>query len=492
MLYIGGRWVAPASGDRLRIISPWTEKEIACVAAASTLDIDTAVSAARRAFEEGPWPRMAIEDRIAAIGRLRQIMARRRADIAQSITDEMGSPITASRTQQAQVPLSMLDAFINIAREIPLTMVRPSATGQSLVVRQPKGVVAAIVPWNAPLMAITMKLGPALLAGCCVVVKTAPETAVSGNLLAEMLDESGLPEGVVSILAADREVSEYLALHPGVDKVSFTGSTAAGRHLAARCGTLLRPITLELGGKSAAIVLDDADIPATVESLRVGSFRNSGQVCSLKTRILVSRRREPDVLSALEELLDTMPVGDPNDPETQIGPMVSKRQMDRVAGYIEKGITDGARVIKGGLGRPGGLTHGWFVRPTLFADVDPHASIAQEEIFGPVLSVISYEDESQAIAIANNSAYGLNGSVFSNDVERAIAIARRIKTGVVEINGCGVGFHSPIGGVKASGLGREAGPEGFEPYFEYKAIGVPNGVGPVLSLPQRPRAIDRV
>ena len=474
-LYIGGQWLSPASDDRIDIISPWTENIIANVAAASLADVDKAVTAARHAFDSGPWPKMSMSDRITTVARLRDIMARRRSEVAEVITREMGCPITASLSQQAQIPLAMLDAFIEIARELPLTMLRTAATGQGQVFRHPKGVVAAIVPWNAPMMSITMKLGPALLAGCCVIVKTAPETALSGQLLAEMIDEAGFPEGVVSVVPADRVPSEYLALHPGVDKVSFTGSTAAGRHLAERCGALLRPITLELGGKSAALILDDADIADAVEKLRVGAFRNSGQICSLKTRILVSRRRRDDVVAALESLLDTMPVGDPHDPHTQIGPMVSRRQMNRVVGYIKQGIKEGACLVKGGPGLPPGLSRGWFVKPTLFADVDPASTIAQEEIFGPVLSILSYDDEDHAVAIANHSQYGLNGAVFSADVDRAFSIAQSIKTGVVEINGCGVGFGSPIGGIKASGLGREAGPEGFEAYFEYKAIGVPRG-----------------
>ena len=277
----------------------------------------------------------------------------------------MGSPITFSKKLQAGVPVLMLDAFIDIARAFPFSELRQSATGNGLVLREPKGVVAAIVPWNVPMMTTIMKLGPALLAGCTVVIKPAPETPLSAYMLGEMLQEAGLPEGVVSILPAGREASEYLALHPGVDKVTFTGSTGAGRHLAAKCGELLRPITLELGGKSAGIFLDDADIPAGVEALRLGSLRNSGQVCSLKTRILVSRRRQDEMLDAFSGLLDSMPVGDPNDAATQIGPMVTRRQMERVSHYIETGLAEGAHAVHGGTGRPEGLNHGWFVTPHL-------------------------------------------------------------------------------------------------------------------------------
>ncbi|WP_138470387.1 aldehyde dehydrogenase [Poseidonocella sp. HB161398] len=472
-LFVGGEWHLPSGGERISVVSPFTEEVIAGIAAAAPADVDRAVAAARCAFDTGPWPRMAMAERIAAVARLRAVMERRLEEVAQVITAEMGSPITASRTQQALLPIRMLDAFMEIARELPLRELRSSAEAHALVLRQPKGVVAAIVPWNAPLMSLTMKMGPALLAGCTMIIKTSPETALSGNLLGEMIAEAGFPDGVVSILPAGRETSEYLALHPGVDKVSFTGSTGAGRHLAARCGEMLRPITLELGGKSAALILDDADLPSVVASLRVGSLRNSGQVCSLKTRILVSARRRDEVVDALAAMIGTMPVGDPNDPATEIGPMATRVQMERVAGYIGKGLEEGARAVCGGRGRPEGLERGWFVRPTLFDGVTPDATIAQEEIFGPVLSVIGYANEEEAVAIANNSPYGLNGSVFTADPGRGLEIAARIKTGVVEINGSGVGFRAPIGGVKASGLGREAGAEGFDPFFELKSIGLP-------------------
>ncbi len=472
-LYIGGEWVSPDSSKTVEVISPVSEEAIAAVPSASFSDVDRAVASARHAFDKGPWPRMPLEERIAVVSRLRDAFITRRDILAQVITDEMGSPITFSSNLQAGVPILMLEAFIDIAREYPFRELRRSATGNALVTREAKGVVVAIVPWNVPMMTTIMKLAPALLSGCTVIIKPAPETPLSAYLLGEMLQEAGIPEGVVSILPAEREASEYLALHPGVDKVTFTGSTGAGRHLATKCGELLRPITLELGGKSAAIFLDDADIAAGVEALRMGSLRNSGQVCSLKTRILVSKDRRDELLDHFGALFDSMPVGDPNDPATQIGPMVTRRQMERVGGYIDQGLKDGALAVRGGSGRPEGLNHGWFVRPTLFANVDPDATIAQEEIFGPVLAVSTFESEEQAVQIANNSVYGLNGAIFSSDVDKAIDMAGRIKTGTIEINGGGVGFQSPIGGVKQSGIGREGGREGFDPYLEIKSIGIP-------------------
>lgn len=473
-LYIGGQWVAPESGEGLGVISPLHEEVIARVASAGRGDIDKAVAAARRAYDRGPWPRLPVEERIAAIGRLRGIFARRQEDLAQAITAEMGSPIAQSRSIQTTVPLMMMDEHCQIASETyPWTELRQSASGNALVRRYGKGVAALITPWNAPMMTVIQKLGPALIAGCSVVLKPASLAPLSAYLLAELIEEAGLPEGVVNVVTCDREVSEYLVLHPGVDKVTFTGSTFAGQHLASKCGELLRPITLELGGKSAGIVLDDADIPATAEALRLLSFRNSGQICTLKTRILVSKRREAELVEAMAEMVRSMPVGDPYDPNTHIGPMVSEKQQRNVESYIDAGIREVGAPVVGGRGRPEGLEKGWFVKPTLFAGVDQNAKIAQEEIFGPVISVIAYENEDDAVAIANNSIYGLSGSVFSQDIERAVAVAERVRTGVLEINGSPFGFHAPFGGIKQSGIGRESGWEGFEPYVELKSIGIP-------------------
>jgi betaine-aldehyde dehydrogenase len=473
-IFVGGKWIKPNSTKKLEVISAFTEQPIATVPLGDAADVDAAVAAARKAFDTGLWPKMSVQERVAAVKRLRDVLERRKEEVAQAITAEMGSPITQSRAIQATVPLMMLDEHSQIASEsYPWSEIRRSATGNALVRRYPKGVAALITPWNAPMMTVIQKLGPALLAGCTVVLKPASLAPLSAYLLAECAEEAGLPEGVLNVITVDRREAEYLVLHPGIDKVTFTGSTGAGKHLAMKCAELLRPITLELGGKSAGIVLDDADIPATINSLRLLSFRNSGQICTLKTRILVSKKREAEFVGALGEMVRSMPVGDPNDPETHIGPMVSQKQRENVERYIDIGIKEGCKIVAGGLGRPEGLNHGWFVQPTLFAGVEPDSRIAQEEIFGPVLTVLPYEDEDQAVEIANNSIYGLSGTVFSTDIERAIAIADRVKTGVLEINGAPFGFHAPFGGVKQSGTGRESGWEGFEPYVELKSIGLP-------------------
>ncbi len=470
-LFIGGEWVRPDSTSVVDVVSPSTEEVVASVVTASRADVDRAVGAARHAFDHGPWPRASLQERMVVIGRLRDLIHEDRDAIATLITEEMGCPISTSHWMQAAGPTIMLDMFLEVAPTYPFEEVRRTATGNGLVVREPIGVTAAVVPWNAPILVAMLKLAPALLSGNTVVLKPAPETPVSAYYLAELVQRAGLPDGVLNVLPADRDVSEYLCTHRGVDKVSFTGSTAAGKRLAMLCGSDVRRITLELGGKSAAVVLDDADVASTVESLRIGSLRNSGQVCSNKTRIVVPRARRDEFVDAFAAMLETMPVGDPFDPATQIGPMVSSRQRERVEGYIELGKQEGSLVVGGG--RPRALDRGWYVEPTIFADVSPDATIAQEEIFGPVITIISHDGDADAVDIANNSQYGLHGSVFSGDVERALGVARRVRTGALDINGAGAGYHSPLGGFKQSGIGREAGPEGFDAYVELKSIGLP-------------------
>ncbi len=331
--------------------------------------------------------------------------------------------------------------------------------------------VVAIVPWNMPQFLIAGKLAPALLAGCPIIIKPAPETPLDALMLAELIAEIDLPPGVVSILPGGREVGEQLVGHPGVDKVAFTGSTAAGRQVAATCGAALRRVSLELGGKSAAIVLDDADPGVVAQGVRVAGLMNSGQACVAQTRVLVPRSRYGEYLDALASMVEEVPVGDPTDRAVEIGPLVTRSQQERVRGFIEHGITEGARLVVGGSGRPDGLDRGWYVRPTLFADVDNGMRIAREEIFGPVLSVIPYRDGDDAVGIANDSDYGLSGSVWTQDAEWGLDVARRVRTGSFGVNQpYSMDPAAPFGGMKASGIGRELGPEGLEGYLEAKAI----------------------
>jgi acyl-CoA reductase-like NAD-dependent aldehyde dehydrogenase len=469
-LFINGEWTKP-SGERIEVVSPSTEATIGTVSAAAFEDVNAAVNAAREAFDKGPWPRMTPAERGDVLRRVRNAIEERREDFAQLITDEMGSPISQSRAIQVGTPLALLDSYIELAETFPFRDIRTSPSGSALVTREPVGVVAAVVPWNVPLTVAIIKLAPALLVGCTVILKPSPETSLTTLALAQLFEQAGLPKGVLNVLPAGREVSEYLVGHPELDKVTFTGSTAAGRRIASICGQQLTRVTLELGGKSAALILDDADLDKTVEALRLGALRNSGQVCSLKTRLLIPRRRHDEFIDRLRDLISSMPVGDPHDPATQIGPMVTARQRDIVQNYIEIGAQEGAKPIIGGGRAP--REKGWFVDPTVFTDVSPDMRIALEEIFGPVLAVLPYDNEEMAVELANHSQYGLNGAVFTSDLDHGLAVASRIRTGTVEINGNPPGFHAPVGGFKASGIGREAGHEGFEAYVEPKSYGIP-------------------
>ncbi|GAA1133079.1 aldehyde dehydrogenase [Nocardioides aquiterrae] len=469
--FIDGDWVAPASGDTIQVVSPHTEQVVATVPEGSTADIDAAVAAARRAFDEGPWPRMSPEERIGIVQSFSNLYAGKLGEMAEVISTEMGSPLSFSNLAQAPAPWMQIEAFLGIARAYPWEESRTGVLGTEVLVRrEPVGVVAAIPPWNVPQFTIMSKLVPALLAGCTVVVKPAPETPLDPYLMAELLQEAGVPHGVVNIVAGGREVGEHLVSHPGVDKVAFTGSTAAGRKIAAVCGQQLKRVSLELGGKSAAIVLDDADLAATMEGLKFTALMNSGQACVAQTRILASRSNYANVVDALAETVSAMQVGDPLDPATEIGPMVAQRQQERVEKYIALGQEEGARVVVGGNGMPDGLSSGWYVRPTVFADVDNRMRIAQEEIFGPVLSVIAFDDVDDAVRIANDSEYGLAGTVWTGDVDAGLDVARRVRTGTYGVNTYTMDFAAPFGGFKSSGVGREFGPEGLAHYTELKSI----------------------
>ncbi len=470
-LFIGGTWAQPATDSVLEVVSPHSEEVVARVPEGSTADVDAAVAAARQAFDEGPWPRMTPAERIDVVQNFSGLYAARLTDMAELITIEMGSPISFSNLAQSPAPWMQIEAFLGIAREFPWESMRPGVLGADVMVRhEPIGVVAAIPPWNVPQFTVMSKLIPALLAGCTVVVKPAPESPLDGYLLAELLLEAGVPEGVVSIVAAGREVGEHLVSHPGVDKVAFTGSTAAGRKIGAICGEQLKRCSLELGGKSAAIVLDDADLGSTLEGLKFIGVMNSGQACVAQTRVLVSRDRHDAFAGALAEAVAGMKVGDPMDPSTEIGPMVARRQQERVEKYIALGQEEGAQLLTGGLGMPEGLDRGWYVRPTVFAGVDNRMRIAQEEIFGPVLSVIPYDDVADAVRIANDSEYGLAGTVWTSDAEAGADVARRVRTGTIGVNTYTMDFAAPFGGYKASGVGREFGPEGLAQYCELKSV----------------------
>ncbi|MBX7433265.1 aldehyde dehydrogenase [Mycobacterium sp. Y57] len=473
-LFIAGTWRKPGTDAHIEVVSPHTETTVARVVAAGPADVDLAVQEARTAFDEGPWPRTDPAERIDTIRRLAKIYGERRAEMAELITAEIGAPISFAQRAQVGLPAMMMNAFCDLAQSYPWQENRAGRYGPDIAIRrEPVGVVGAIVPWNMPQFLVVTKLIPALLAGCTVVVKPAPESPLNALLLAQIIAEAGLPPGVVSVLPGGGAVGESLVRHRGVDKVSFTGSTAAGRSVATACAADLRRVSLELGGKSAAIVLDDADPDAVAAGIRSASLSNSGQICNALTRILVPASRAAEFTDALAAEVQALVVGDPTDPATQTGPLVSRRQQQRVSGYIDQGIRAGARVVTGGAGMPAGLEKGWYVRPTVFDQADNAMSIAREEIFGPVLTVIAYADTDDAIAIANDSEYGLAGAVWTADDERGLDVAAAIRTGTFGVNrGYTMDPFAPFGGVKASGYGRELGREGIDGYTDTKSIAV--------------------
>ena len=481
-LFIGGKWVTPQGTGRIEVINPTTEQVIASVPDGTEADLDLAVAAAREAFDHGPWPRMAPAERGAVLKKVADLLAAEMSEMAELITTEMGAPLLFSHMGQVAAPMMVLNYYGDLASTFKFDEVRTGVLGGDvLVAKEAVGVVGAITPWNVPLFLAVGKLAPALAAGCTVVLKPAPETPLDAFRLAELFEAAGLPEGVLSVVPAGREVAEYLVRHPQVDKISFTGSTVAGKKIGALCGESLKRFTLELGGKSAAIICDDADLATSSETLLPNALMNTGQACIAQTRILAPTSRYDEVVDALcTAISEKWIVGDPMQMETGVGPLLAARQRERVEGYIAKGREQGATVALGG-GRPAGFGTGYYVEPTVFTGVKNDMVIAQEEIFGPVLSVIAYDGDAEAVAIANDSDFGLCGSVWTSDNVRGLGIARQVRTGTYMVNsGMPFDFATPFGGFKNSGMGREFGPEGLEAFLEFKSITFPAGYSPAI------------
>jgi len=468
-LFLNGAWAAPSSTQSLSVISPVTEEEIMRFPDGAPADMDRAVAAARGAFDSGPWPRMSAQERGEALLKVAAALTRRLPELANAWTAQVGAPISLTRYASTQAP-GLFEFYGRMIQTCTLIDDRKRDDGRiAHIVREPAGVVAAITPWNAPMVLLCYKVAPALAAGCTVVSKPAPETPMDAYLLAECIQEAGLPPGVFNVVPAGRETGDYLVRHPGIDKISFTGSTAAGRHIMAACAERMARCSFELGGKSAAIVMEDADMSHVLQSLAPFSMPITGQVCFSLTRVLVPKSRATEIRDAYVGAIRNLKVGDPFDAGTHMGPLTMSRQLTRVQGYIEKGRAEGARLVLGG-GRPSQPKKGYFIEPTVFADVDTRMTIAQEEIFGPVVSFITYDGIDDAVAKANGTMYGLHGAIYTADAERGYQVARRIRSGSVTINGMIVDYKMPFGGFKQSGIGREGGIEGLENYFEVKTI----------------------
>ena len=473
-LFIDGEWVQPSSSAVFDVIDSATEQVYFQVPEAQPADMDLAIGAAYRAFHRGPWPRLSHLERAEYLRAMADNLEVRALDYSAMWPRESGV-VHAIAKAGAPGYAETLRFYASLADDYPFeepytpNPLSLAGGGYGLLVREPVGVVGAIIPWNAPLPLILTKLAPALLAGCTVIIKVSPEAPGAGYLLAEIAEEVGLPNGVLNVITADREVSELMVRDHRVDKISFTGSTAAGRKIGAICGERVARCTLELGGKSAAVILDDADMNVAAMTLAGAECFLSGQVCASLTRIVVPRKRHDEFADALAAAFSAVQVGDPFDEATHMGPLAMERQRDRVEHYIAKGIEQGATLVTGG-GRPKHLKRGYYIEPTVFSGVDNKHVIAQEEIFGPVLSVIPADNDEHAVDIANDTIYGLNAAVFTPDATRAREVAARLRSGTVGHNGMRIDFDSAFGGFKQSGMGREGGREGLLPYLETKTV----------------------
>lgn len=464
-LYIDGSWVSPVGSGYLEITNPSTEELIGRVPAANSADAGRAVAAARRAADD--WGRTPVSERIKYLAGIQRGLAERTEEVACTITAEVGMPLKLSRRIQAGLPVAVWESYVKLLGEYAFE----ERVGNSLVLHEPAGVAACITPWNYPLHQAVAKVAPALAAGCTVVLKPSEVAPLSAFILAEVIHESGLPAGVFNLLTGTgAEVGEQLAKAPDVDLISFTGSLRAGRRVAELAAGTIKRVTLELGGKSAAVVLDDADLPTAVKATVAACFINSGQTCTAHTRLLVPERLCQQAAELAVAAAGAFAPGDPLNEQTRLGPLVSAVQRELVREYIRRGIDEGAELLLGGAEPPDGLTTGFFVRPTVFGGVTPEMTIAREEIFGPVLSIMAYRDEDDAVSIANGTIYGLAAAVWSGDSGRAERMARRLRAGQVDINGGAFNLLAPFGGFKQSGYGRELGAFGLEEFLEIKSM----------------------
>ena len=468
--FADGIWIEPSTNAVFDVVDPATEELYYRAASAQPADMDRVVGSARQAFDHGPWPRMSHAERAEYLVALGEGLIRRARDLSRIWSSESGAVYSLS-AQYCGFFGEIYKYYAGLAGDFPFVeRHRPTAGGSvGLLVREPVGVVGAIVPWNSAMGLIAYKTAPALLAGCTVVVKSPPEAPGSAYVFAEVAEEAGVPPGVINIVTADREVSELLVRDPRVDKITFTGSTAVGRRIGALCAERVARCNLELGGKSAALILDDFDLGTAANALSASARVLAGQNCSNLSRIIVSRHRHDEFVEALSESFAKTEVGDPYAASTEMGPLSIRRQRDRVEGYIAKGIEQGAMLATGG-GRPEQLDRGYYIEPTVFADVDNGSVIAQEEIFGPVLSVIPADSEDHAIELANDTIYGLNSAVFTDDPDRALRCARRVRAGTVGHNAYRQDFGIAFGGFKQSGIGREGAREGLFPFLETKTV----------------------
>ncbi|HST69423.1 MAG TPA: aldehyde dehydrogenase family protein [Solirubrobacterales bacterium] len=464
-IFIGGEWVEPIAAEPIEVVNPTTEEVIGTIPGCGAEDADRAVAAARQAFEG--WSQTSREERARFITAIAEGMSERAEELTATITQELGMPLKLTGIVQVGLPTSQMAGTPQLMEEVAWE----EEVGNSRVIREPVGVLGAITPWNYPLNQIVCKVAPALAAGCPVVLKPSEVTPLNAFMLAEVIEAAGLPAGVFNLVTGvGPVVGEAIAGHPGVDMVSFTGSTRAGRRVSELAAATVKPVAMELGGKSPNLILDDADLAQAVPDGVSKCFLNSGQTCSALTRMLVPRQRLAEAEELAKAAAETFTPGDPFDSSTRLGPLVSHVQRERVRGYIDKGVEEGARLITGGAEPPEGLERGYFVRPTVFSEVEAEMTIGQEEIFGPVLVIQPYEGEDDAVRIANSTPYGLSGGVWSADADRAVSVARRIRTGQVEINGGRFNPRAPFGGYGQSGHGRENGRYGIEELLQLKAL----------------------